>query len=615
MTIPPRFLDELRSRLTLSDIIGSKVRLTRAGREFKGCCPFHKEKTPSFTVNDDKQFYHCFGCGAHGSVIDFVMSHDNMSFIEAVEALAAQAGMQVPQSSPDDIKKAQKAKSLHALLEDAAKWMEAQLRAPENADAYKYITGRGVSEELLAAYRIGFAPAGRQALRTYMTAQGYTDAQMIEAGVLRPPGKSGEPYAFFRERVMFPVPDRRGRIVAFGGRILPDHLRTPDKGDYTPAKYMNSSDTPLFHKGRMLYGEPHARQAAQDGQPVIVVEGYLDVIACAKGGFRGAVAPLGTALTVEQIPVLWQMIPQAEKVPILCFDGDNAGRRAAARAVDNILPMLKPDHSARIAFLPDGQDPDSLINTHGARAFSAVLDGALSLVDFLWAQHTAGKNFSTPEAQAGLSALLEKEAQRIPDRDVQFYYRQAFREKIRQAFSGVFYGKKGKSAYSEGKTRAAALRRPAFARVNLIESALLACLINHPEMYENVEEQAGALSFNDKRLDRLRQLVLSTLSRHPGLDSEGLRAHLDNSGAGDDVKGVATQATYTHALFSRPQASLEIALEGWNNALQELEKMRADMDLNTALSTLADTMSADQEGRVFAMMEQRRQAGRNTDGT
>ncbi|MFA7457206.1 MAG: DNA primase, partial [Micavibrio sp.] len=408
MAIPPRFLDELRSRITLSDVIRKSVRLTRAGREFKGCCPFHNEKTPSFYVNDDKQFYHCFGCGAHGTVIDFAMRHDNLTFPEAVETLAALAGLQVPKSAHEDIERAKLEKSLYTMMEDAARWMEEQLRLPANRAAMDYMLERGLSEEILSSFRVGYAPDDRQAMRSYLASRGYTDAQMIEAALIRPASEGGrEPYAFFRERVMFPVPDRRGRVVAFGGRALPDHLRAPTRGDYTPAKYMNSSDTPLFHKGRMLYGEPHARKAAADGMPVIVVEGYLDVIAAHRAGFKGAVAPLGTALTEAQISVLWKMIPQDSKVPVLCFDGDEAGRRAASRACERILPMLKPSHSARIAFLPEGEDPDTLVRAKGAQAFEAVLGAALNLVDFLWQDLTAGKSLDTPEERAGLVKSLE----------------------------------------------------------------------------------------------------------------------------------------------------------------------------------------------------------------
>ena len=325
MIIPPRFLDEIRNRLSLSDMIGKRIKVTRAGREFKACCPFHHEKTPSFTINDDKQFYHCFGCGAHGDVIGFTMRHGNLSFIDAVESLSAEAGLQMPKPDPEMVKKAQHAKGLHELLEATTNWFERNLHDSSNKKVLDYLLERGLKRETLSAFRVGYAPADRQVMRSYLKAEGFTDAQMIEAGVLRPAGKDGEPYAFFRERVMFPVSDRRGRSVAYGGRILPDHMRPPDRGDYKPAKYMNSSDTPLFDKGRMLYGESLARQSAGDGQNVIVTEGYMDVIACHQAGFKGAVAPMGTALTEEQVLSLWKMIPSDEKVPLLCFDGDEAG--------------------------------------------------------------------------------------------------------------------------------------------------------------------------------------------------------------------------------------------------------------------------------------------------
>lgn len=587
MAIPPRFLDELRSRLTLSDIVGRRMRLTRAGREFKGCCPFHHEKTPSFYINDDKQFYHCFGCGAHGSVIDFVMQSDNVSFIEAVEVLAGEANMEVPRQSPQDIEREKKRKDIYSLMEDATRWMEAQLRAPENRHAYDYIIGRGVPDDVLHQFRVGYAPNDGQAIRKHMQMQGYSDADMIEAGVLRPAGKSGEPYAFFRERVMFPVPDKRGRVVAFGGRILPDHLLTPNRGDYKPAKYMNSSDTPLFHKGNMLYGEPHARMAAHDGQPIVVVEGYLDVIASFRAGFRGAVAPLGTALTEEQILVLWKMIPQDEKVPVLCFDGDNAGRRAASRACERILPLLKPNHSARIAFLPEGQDPDSLVSAQGSKALEAVVDGAISLADFLWSHHTAGKAFDTPEARAGLSKTLDEEAKRIPDRDVQYYYLQNFRDRIRAAFGGGgASAKKTPGGTQNWKGRAngpdirltppSGLRRPAFSRDMLVPAALLACLINHPALFDEAEEALGHMDLPEAGLDRVRQTVLSTLSHNPELDAEGLKTYLIEAGTGEELARILHDSVYTHAPFARPGASDDAALDGWRAAWAAFEKARAD---------------------------------------
>ncbi len=572
MTITPRFMDELRTRLTLSDIVGRQVRLTRAGREFKGCCPFHTEKTPSFYVNDDKQFYHCFGCGAHGDVIGFVMQNGNRSFIEAVEELANEAGMEVPKASPQEVKQAQKKKGLHSLLEEATRWMEKQLRLPENAEAYRYMKERGNSEEQLNNFRVGYAPSDPQAIRKAMQALEYTDKDMIEAGVLRASTKGKEPYAFFRDRIMFPVQDRRGRVVAFGGRILPDHLRPPDRGDYVPAKYMNSSDTPLFHKGGMLYGEPRARQAAIDGQEILVVEGYVDVMACVKAGYNGALAPMGTALTEEQVMVLWKMIPSQRKIPILCFDGDNAGRRAAARAVERILPLLKADHSARIAFLPDGQDPDSLINGAGKKAFENVIQSAMSLVDFIWMFHTQGQEFTTPEARAGLTKTLENQALQIPDRDVQHYYRQDFREKINQAF-GRSYG--GGNAYSGGakkpyqdwknKNKAhnqgvVSIKRPQFTGA---QNKLLAAFLNHPQLMDYYEEEIGLLEIQHARLDALRQAMIDILLNAAELKAAELHKSLEEQGFQSELRGLLNHNLYALARFARPSAPLEEAVEGW----------------------------------------------------
>lgn len=579
-------MDELRGRLNLSDIVGRTVRLTRAGREFKGCCPFHTEKTPSFYVNDDKQFYHCFGCGAHGDAIGFLMQNSNLSFIEAIESLAGEAGMQVPKSSPQAVAKAKEEKSLYALMEDATKWMEAQLRAPANKDAYRYILERGNSEEELNAFRVGYAPHDGQAIRLAMKALEYTDAQMIECGVLRA-GKDGrEPYAFFRERIMFPVPDRRGRVVAYGGRTLPDHLLAPNSGDYVPAKYMNSSDTTLFHKGSMLYGEPRARQAAVDDKPLVVVEGYIDVMACVKAGYPGALAPMGTALTEEQIFVLWRMIPSQAKVPILCFDGDNAGRRAAARACERILPLLKPDHSAAIAFLPDGQDPDSLVSSQGKKALSAIIDSAIPLVEFLWVYHTSGVRFDTPESRAGLSKMLENEAFKIQDRDVQHYYKQAFREKVNQAFGSKYnnYNKGGnytkklfdKSKFGQGNASSpvTAMKRPSFSRKNVMEQILLATILNHPDLFEQIEEEFGMLEVTNGRLDSLRQQILGILSENSSIHLQKLHESLCNQGYSSEIRGLLSEKIYTHASFVRPQTDIEDVSQGWNQALNALKALK-----------------------------------------
>lgn len=560
-------MDELRTRLTLSDLVGKRVRLTRAGREFKGCCPFHKEKTPSFYVNDDKQFYHCFGCGAHGDAIGFLMQHDNLSFIDAIEQLAAQAGMEVPKASPQEVQRAKTQKDLHALLEETTRFFERTLEESEGRVALRYLNDRGVAEDLRQAFRLGYAPGDGQALRNHLKQQGYTDAQMIEAGVTRPSNRSTDPYAFFRDRIMFPVSDRRGWVVAFGGRILPEHLRPPERGDFKPPKYINSADNPLFHKGRMLYSESQARQAAADGQPVIVVEGYVDVMACFEAGYKGAVAPLGTALTEEQILSLWKMIPQDSKVPILCFDGDNAGRRAAARAVERILPLLKPDHSAQIAFLPEGEDPDSLIKARGRAAFQSILDGALSLADFIWSLHTEGQRFETPEARAGLEKKLFEEIAHIPDRAVQQYYRQIFKDRLYKFFAPARLNKKGGAPATALK-----LHRPLSGGGGRV---LLAALINHPAIFDDVEEACGMLHLSDPQLDQLRQIVLDQLLAEPDLDTEGLRAYLLAQGYEEALTTILSDSVYVHAAFARPDTPLETVLEGWQDTLNHMLRRTA----------------------------------------
>lgn len=567
-------MDELRSRLTLSDIVGKRVRLTRAGREFKGCCPFHNEKTPSFYVNDDKQFFHCFGCGAHGDAVGFVMRHDNLSFIEALEGLAAQVGMQVPQATPQEVERSKKEKSLYSLLDDAAKWMEAQLRAPEHRKAYEYMTGRGVSEELIAQFRIGFAPADGQAIRKHLLKQGYTDAQMIEAGVIRKSERGTEPYAFFRERVMFPVPDRRGRVVAFGGRILPEHLRLPDRGDFKPPKYVNSSDTPLFHKGGMLYGEPHARQAAAEGQPLVVVEGYLDVIASFRAGVRGALAPLGTALTEDQILVLWKMIPEPPKVPILCFDGDEAGRRAAVRAAQRVLPLLKPDHSVKIAFLPLGQDPDTLVNGQGAGALKSVLDAALPLVEFLWREHTEGRDLTTPELRAGLSKALEDEVLKIPDREVQHYYRQTFRDKVRQAFAPTPITKSNNFYKKQNVAQLSSTKNPTYSRMRMTAIALLSAGLQNPSVLIEMEEDYALLSGLEGRFDALRQAALGFIASAPDLEAADVASHLKAAGFGEELDTVFGPAVQTHWKYARPGHNPREVLTACREAFEELGRLR-----------------------------------------
>ena len=604
MAISPRFLSDLRDRVTLSDIVGKRVALHRAGgQEFKGCCPFHQEKTPSFTLNDDKQFYHCFGCGAHGDVIGFVMQHDNLTFMEAVETLAATAGMEVPQQSREDVAQAKKQKDLYALLDDAARWFETRLYDPGNRDARHYMQERGVSDALMAQFRVGYAPNDGRSLRRHLKEEGYTDTQMIDAGVIRPSTRGGEPYAFFRERIIFPVTDRRGRIVAFGGRILPDHLRTPDRDGNKPPKYLNSSDSSLFHKGRMLFGESHARYAAGEGQDLIVVEGYLDVMACFSAGYRGAVAPLGTALTEEQIVILWKMIPAKEKNPVICFDGDNAGRRAAARACDRILPLLQPNQSALFAFLPEGQDPDSLIKVQGRQAFEKIIQNAIPLVDFLWSDLTGGQRFYTPESKAGLEIALEEVALKIADRTVQQYYRRTFKDRLYQAFRAQNLSFKGKNSKDKKgqKSPAMLVGRPVFAGDNMRYQILLATIINHPHIFDRIGESLGSLKIPNERLDLLRQTVLNILGRDAGLDTVALQDHLKDQGFESELGAVLSEALYTHAGFARPEADEEKILSGWQEIYGLMKKKTAENEYRSAVRALGQDCNKANEERMMAL--------------
>ena len=555
MSIPPRFLDEIRNRLTLSEIIGRRVTVQRAGREFKACCPFHKEKTPSFTINDDKQFYHCFGCGAHGDVVGFVMQHDNLSFIDAVEMLSAEAGLDMPKPDPEAIKKAERAKGLHELMDEATAWMQAQIEEAPNKDVLDYVNDRGLNAEIRAQFRLGYAPADGQAMRKALKDRGFTDAQMLEAGVLKKSSRGGEPYIFFRDRVMFPVADRRGRVVAFGGRILPEHIRPQTDPNFKPPKYINSSDTPLFDKGRMLYGESMARQAAREGHTLLVTEGYMDVIACHKAGFKGAVAPMGTALTEQQILNLWSMMVDETKQPVLCFDGDNAGRSAASRACERIMPLLQPNKSVRFAFLPDGEDPDSILRSAGTAGFRKVLEGSLSMFDFLWATHTAGRSFETPEARAGLSKTLQQIVSNIADADIQKHYRELIRSKISDSFFKPYKAQGRQNSAGQRRKPPAIRVKPVASHKDVIaQKILLAAVLNNPSLFLDVEEEFGSFDITQPNLDSLRHKLIEIMHESEDVDFETLRTKLKSYGFSQEMDDILNESVYVHAAFSR-QAS------------------------------------------------------------
>ncbi|HYS48817.1 MAG TPA: DNA primase, partial [Xanthobacteraceae bacterium] len=345
MRFPPQFLDELRIRLPVSEVVGRRVKLKKAGREWKGLSPFNQEKTPSFTVNDQKGFFHDFSSGKHGDIFGFVMETEGLTFPEAVERLAGLAGLPMPTVSKEAEAREERRKTLHDVVELAAKFFEATLAARAGAKARGYLADRGIQPATQLKFRLGYAPPERYALKEHLGAQGISVPDMVEPGLLIAGEDIALPFDRFRDRVIFPISDFRGRVIAFGGRAL---------GDDVQAKYLNSPETPLFHKGASLYNGAAARAAAHQGARVIAVEGYVDVIAMVTAGYEATVAPLGTALTEDQLALLWRMADE----PVLCFDGDQAGRRAAYRAVDLALPQLKPGKSLHFAMLPEGQDPD-----------------------------------------------------------------------------------------------------------------------------------------------------------------------------------------------------------------------------------------------------------------
>ena len=415
MSLSPAFLDELRARVTLSGVISRTTRLTKAGHEFKACCPFHNEKSPSFTVNDQKGFYHCFGCGAHGDVIRWMTDQRGLSFMDAVKELASEAGMEVPAPDPRAAEVAQQRDSLHDVMAAAQAWFVERLASDEGTKARAYLATRGFNERTMERFGFGFAPEGRQAMKAALGQ--FPEAMLIEAG-LRIAVDDKEPYDRFRGRLMLPIEDARGRVIAFGGRIL-------DAAKTDAPKYLNSPDTPLFDKGRTLYNLHRAGPASRQTGRLIVVEGYMDTVALAAAGIEDAVAPLGTALTERQLELLWRLV----ETPVLCFDGDAAGQRAAMRAATRALPLLRPAHSLRIVRLPAGMDPDDVVKRDGPAAMERLLGDAASLLDTLWVHERDALPLDTPEAKAGLKARLKDHVDTIADPEIKALYWRELQER------------------------------------------------------------------------------------------------------------------------------------------------------------------------------------------
>ena len=573
MAFPPGFLDELRARIPLGSLVGRQVRLIRRGRELAGLCPFHHEKSPSFYVVEDKGFFHCFGCGAHGDAVGYLMRAENLDFIEAIERLASEAGLAVPQQTPQERERAQRQKTLLEALAAAANFYETRLWSAAGARAREYLAARGLDEETIRRFRLGWAPDDRQSLRRALSGE-YPEALLIEGGLLRQPEGGGDPYDYFRGRVLFPIGDRAGRVIAFGGRTM--GANGPNEGQ---PKYLNSPDTPLFEKGRVLYAWAAARANAgretdTDALPVIVVEGYMDVIALHRAGFGTAVAPLGTALTEPHLQELWRLSPE----PVLCFDGDNAGQRAMIRALHRALPLLQPGRSLRFASLPSGEDPDSLVRTGGKPAFAEILTAARPLSEMLWQSELAARPIDTPERRADLERRVMADAGLIADRIVQSEYRRFLRERLFAL---------GRPAGRSGpwlKGRAGSIPRNARATIpgvplvgeapppprspaRLRREVLLRMLLQHPFLVAEATEEIAEIDFPEPELDILRREILQVEVLHPGLDASGLRQHLERCGFAATLDGLLSPSI-DHAGFLGRDGDDEAVRQGWLHVLR-----------------------------------------------
>jgi DNA primase len=638
MRFTPQFLDELRARLPVSEVVGRRVKLKKAGREYKGLSPFQQEKSPSFTVNDQKGFYHDFSSGKHGDIFGFVMETEGVGFSEAVERLASMAGVPLPAVSPDAARQEQRRRSLHDVMDMATIFFTETLASRAGAKARGYLADRGISPATQLQFRIGYAGGERFALKEHLGKAGVSVEDMVEAGLLIGGDDIPVPYDRFRDRVMFPITDLRNRVIAFGGRALEKDVA---------AKYLNSPETPLFHKGDNLYNFAAARQAAHNGAALIVVEGYVDVIAMVTVGFAGTVAPLGTALTENQLAHLWKMADE----PILCFDGDKAGQRAAYRAADMALPQLKPGKSLRIALLPEGQDPDDLARSGGRGAIEEVIGAARPLADVLWSRELEGGDFNTPERRAALEARIGELANGIRDEVVRRYYRQDLAGRLQRAFapeggrggyrnqapgfggeSGRRFGSPGgfaggpRGSFSGGRGaqrggrqqnsplgQSAArgpyqvaspqlalspLMRGQRSALSRREALILLSLISHPWLLDDHLEEVAALELAHPEAHRLRAGIIAAFandhhhSPDPVAQSEKLSEDLAKSGFSELLQRVERSITTSAVWGAQAGAAREDVLATWHQLValhrQWHSLLRELKDAELALGELAN---------------------------
>ena len=613
MRFPPGLLDEIRARLPVSQVVSRKVALKKKGREYSGLSPFKTEKTPSFFVNDQKGFYHCFATGEHGDVFTFLMKTEGLSFPEAVEQLAAEAGVQMPKMTAADARQEDQRTRLLAVLEASVTFFEEQFRSSAGAEARRYLEKRGLDRRTIAKFRLGYAPAGRSVLKDHLAELGFTGEEMATSGMLIAGEDIPVSYDRFRHRVMFPITDLKDRTIAFGGRALDPEA---------PAKYLNSPETPLFHKGSVLFNAARARSTAHDLDQIIAVEGYMDVVALSEAGIENAVAPLGTALTEDQIRLMWRMAPE----PVLCFDGDSAGRKAAHRAIDTVLPLLQPGKSIAFAFLPEGLDPDDLVRQQGTAAMQAVLERARPLAEVLWEREWLSGEWSTPERRALLEQRIGALVTRIEDAAVRQHYAQALRTKLSEAWqpaasapqadrfprSGQAGQRWTSPAQSNRRGRDGKFPQPkpqaslSLRRSGLVgrseapparEALLLRILINHPWLIDDHAEEIVAITFSHPSLERLRDALLSLKSNDISLDTNGLRSQLENLNLQQVVSLVEQAIPHWSHRFAEPDADPAEVETGWRHTLMLHERQKG---LKTALEAAERAFHDEGSEETFA---------------
>jgi len=630
MRFPPNLLDEIRARLPVSQVVARRVQLKRAGREYKGLSPFKSEKTPSFTVNDQKGFYHCFATGEHGDIFTFLMKTEGLGFPEAVERLAQEAGVPMPKADVRDTVAEDRRGRLYELLEAAAAFFETQLASPQGQVARQYLARRGLDAAGIARFRLGYAPNPRSTLKEHLASAGFSAADMAASGMLITGDDIPVSYDRFRDRVIFPISDMKGRTIAFGGRAL-----DPD----APAKYLNSPETPLFHKGGVLFNAHNARGPAHDRGRIVVVEGYMDVIAMSLAGFPETVAPLGTALTEDQIKLLWRMAPE----PVLCFDGDAAGRRAAFRAVDTVLPHLKPGHSLQFAFLDGGLDPDDFVRQHGPEAMRGILENRTrALFDVLMErEEQTGPPAVTPEQQAALEARLRRLVGQVADPDVRARYSQELRETLRArsrrlAKALAPAGGRRRPPFAEKRrdntqldwrvrervnerARLGGMPRAAQPQANAPRSnglsdrmaampprevLLVGALVNHPALIESCCEEIAELRLTSAPLQRLKEALLALLSDGAPLDHASVRSHVSGSGLDSVVAALERAMAQTSDKFARPEAGASEAEAGWRHAFA-LHEVQVALPLELQLAERAWRLEQSEEAweRIVELQE------------